>query len=93
MTSTGNKIFYGFRMYGLQINGLISLWRLFIGRKYNPLRNRIDSHQYSHNQLFIGTLGFTIFLFLLPTTLLYYVVFTVVCITCIAVRHKLNNYL
>ncbi|KRT85896.1 hypothetical protein AMK59_2924 [Oryctes borbonicus] len=68
---------YAARLYGLQINGLISLWRLFIGRKYNPLRNRIDSHQYSHNQLFIGTLGFTIFLFLLPTTLLYYVVFTV----------------
>ncbi|XP_022911262.2 phosphatidylinositol N-acetylglucosaminyltransferase subunit Q [Onthophagus taurus] len=67
---------YAARLYGVQIYALISLWRLFIGRKFNPLRNRVDSYQYNHNQLFIGTLTFTILLFLLPTTLLYYVVFT-----------------
>ncbi|KAK4874938.1 hypothetical protein RN001_014298 [Aquatica leii] len=68
---------YATRFYGVQIKSLVSLWRLFIGRKYNPLRKRVDSYQYTHHQLFIGTLGFTVLLFLLPTTFLYYAVFTV----------------
>lgn len=67
---------YAARLYGVQVRGIISLSHLFIGRKYNPLRQRVDSHKYNHHQLFIGTLGFTILLFLLPTTLLYYSVFT-----------------
>ncbi|XP_074040886.1 phosphatidylinositol glycan anchor biosynthesis class Q isoform X2 [Leptinotarsa decemlineata] len=67
---------YATRLFSLQLMGLRSLWKLFIGRKYNPLRNRVDSCQYSQNQLFIGTLGFTILLFLLPTTTLYYTVFS-----------------
>lgn len=54
------------------------MWRLFIGRKYNPLRQRVDSCDYAQNQLFIGTLGFTVLLFLLPTTLMYYTVFATV---------------
>lgn len=70
--------FVFFRLYGLQFKGLVSLSKLFIGKKQNPLRERVDSLQYTHNQLFIGTLGFTVLLFLLPTTLLYYSVFTVV---------------
>ncbi|XP_045476560.1 phosphatidylinositol N-acetylglucosaminyltransferase subunit Q [Harmonia axyridis] len=67
---------YAAKLFQLQIKSIISLWRLFIGRKYNPLRERVDSCQYTQHQLFIGTLGFTILLFLLPTTTLYYVVFT-----------------
>lgn len=67
---------YAARLYNLQISGLLALWRLFLGRKKNPLRGRVDSCQYTANQLFIGTLAFTILLFLLPTTLMYYVVFT-----------------
>ncbi|XP_060523018.1 phosphatidylinositol N-acetylglucosaminyltransferase subunit Q [Cylas formicarius] len=66
---------YAARLFSLQVKGLVSLWRLFIGRKHNPLRNRVDSCEYSPNQLFIGTLGFTILLFLLPTTTMYYIVF------------------
>lgn len=67
-----------FRLYGIQIRGIVSLWRLFLGRKYNPLRQRVDSYQYSNNQLFIGILGFTLLLFLLPTVTLYYMVFATV---------------
>ncbi|XP_017769933.1 PREDICTED: phosphatidylinositol N-acetylglucosaminyltransferase subunit Q [Nicrophorus vespilloides] len=67
---------YAARLYGIQIYGLRSLWKLFIGRKYNPLRNRVDSCEYTHNQLFVGTLGFTVLLFLLPTVFIYYAVFT-----------------
>ncbi|XP_018570884.1 phosphatidylinositol N-acetylglucosaminyltransferase subunit Q isoform X2 [Anoplophora glabripennis] len=67
---------YAARLFLLQIRGLASLWRLFIGRKLNPLRERVDSCKYTPDQLFIGTLGFTILLFLLPTTAMYYTVFT-----------------
>ncbi|XP_008197507.2 phosphatidylinositol N-acetylglucosaminyltransferase subunit Q [Tribolium castaneum] len=69
---------YAARLIYLQLKGLLSLWRLFIGRKYNPLRARVDSYQYSQHQLFIGTLGFTVLLFLLPTTTMYYTVFVIV---------------
>ncbi len=55
---------------------LASLWRLFRGKKWNVLRQRVDSASYDVDQLFIGTLLFTVLLFLLPTTALYYIVFT-----------------
>lgn len=67
---------YGARLYCLKIYGLSSLWRLFRGKKWNVLRQRVDSCSYDMDQLFIGTLLFTILLFLLPTTALYYLVFT-----------------
>ncbi|KAF5288308.1 hypothetical protein FQR65_LT12041 [Abscondita terminalis] len=82
---------YAARFYGVQIKSLISLWRLFIGRKYNPLRKRVDSHQYTRHQLFIGTLGFTVLLFLLPTTFLYYAVFTVFRLVLIAMDGLLSH--
>lgn len=94
------------RLYCLKIYGLSSLWRLFRGKKWNVLRQRVDSCSYDLDQvqhtrtqthivmipemqtftvnvfvvlqLFIGTLLFTILLFLLPTTALYYLVFTLV---------------
>uniref|UniRef100_A0A0N5AWU4 7TM_GPCR_Srx domain-containing protein n=1 Tax=Syphacia muris TaxID=451379 RepID=A0A0N5AWU4_9BILA len=59
-----------------------SLWRVFRGRKYNPLRKRVDSLQLDSRQLFIATLFFTILLFLYPTVIIYYLVFsTVSCFT------------
>ncbi|XP_037648978.1 phosphatidylinositol N-acetylglucosaminyltransferase subunit Q [Sebastes umbrosus] len=67
---------YGARLYCLKIYGLSSLWRLFRGKKWNVLRQRVDSCSYDMDQLFIGTLLFTVLLFLLPTTALYYLVFT-----------------
>ncbi|MEQ2243454.1 hypothetical protein ILYODFUR_007280, partial [Ilyodon furcidens] len=63
-------------LYCLKIYGLSSLWRLFRGKKWNVLRQRVDSCSYDLDQLFIGMLLFTILLFLLPTTALYYLVFT-----------------
>uniref|UniRef100_A0A915IMD6 Uncharacterized protein n=1 Tax=Romanomermis culicivorax TaxID=13658 RepID=A0A915IMD6_ROMCU len=53
----------------------MSLWRLFRGKKFNPLRNRVDSAEYESQQLLFGTLVFTIFVFLMPTVLTYYCVF------------------
>ncbi|GFV77179.1 phosphatidylinositol N-acetylglucosaminyltransferase subunit Q [Trichonephila clavipes] len=70
--------FYGYaaRLYGYQIIALSSLWRLFRGKKWNPLRQRVDSYTYDIHQLFLGTFIFTVLLFLLPTVLIYYCVFT-----------------
>ncbi|GFY49493.1 phosphatidylinositol N-acetylglucosaminyltransferase subunit Q [Trichonephila inaurata madagascariensis] len=70
--------FYGYaaRLYGYQIIALSSLWRLFRGKKWNPLRQRVDSYTYDIHQLFLGTFIFTVLLFLLPTVLIYYFVFT-----------------
>lgn len=67
---------YAARLYRLEIYCLGSLWRLFRGKKWNVLRQRVDSAVYDADQLFVGTLLFTILLFLLPTIGLYYVVFT-----------------
>lgn len=57
------------------MESLKSLFRLFRGKKLNPLRSRIDSYSYNIDQLFIGTLSFCIVFFLLPTIVMYYIVF------------------
>lgn len=66
---------YARRLFVSQSKGLMSLWRLFRGKKYNPLRDRVDSSSNNVDQLFLGTLAFTILLFLYPTTLMYFTVF------------------
>ncbi|XP_070617152.1 phosphatidylinositol N-acetylglucosaminyltransferase subunit Q [Erythrolamprus reginae] len=77
---------YGARLYCFKIYGLSSLWRLFRGKKWNVLRQRVDSCSYDLDQLFIGTLLFTILLFLLPTTALYYLVFTLLRLLVVLVQ-------
>ncbi|XP_010618893.1 phosphatidylinositol N-acetylglucosaminyltransferase subunit Q isoform X1 [Fukomys damarensis] len=77
---------YGARLYCLKIYGLSSLWRLFRGKKWNVLRQRVDSCSYDLDQLFVGTLLFTILIFLLPTTALYYLVFTLLRLLVVTVQ-------
>lgn len=60
------------------MKGLKILSRLFIGKKRNPLPGTEHSSPYTTEQLLFGTVSFTILLFLLPTTLIYYFVFTAV---------------
>ena len=60
------------KLYAYQISALMSLSRLFMGRKYNVLKKRIDLCCYDASQLLLGTILFTILLFLLPTTGMYY---------------------
>ncbi|KAK0049232.1 phosphatidylinositol N-acetylglucosaminyltransferase subunit Q [Biomphalaria pfeifferi] len=67
---------YAARIFSVQVYAICSLWRLFLGKKWNVLRSRVDSALYNTDQLFVGNLIFTVLLFLLPTTALYYVVFT-----------------
>lgn len=56
------------------------LWlsNLCKGKKYNPLKERIDSCDYDIDQLLLGTLFFTVIFFLLPTTMIYYINFMIV---------------
>ncbi|XP_008854334.1 phosphatidylinositol N-acetylglucosaminyltransferase subunit Q isoform X1 [Nannospalax galili] len=81
---------YGARLYCLKIYGLSSLWRLFRGKKWNVLRQRVDSCSYDLDQLFIGTLLFTILVFLLPTTALYYLVFTLLRLLVVTVQGMIH---
>lgn len=68
---------YKFRLFNWQIRLLMVLFRLFCGKKQNPLRNnRLDSHLCDIDQLFIVTLSFTILLFLFPSIFMFYAVFT-----------------
>lgn len=63
------------RIFTLQVSALKSFGRLFMGKKWNVLRNRVDSCQYDITQLLVGTIIFTILLFLLPTVAMYMLVF------------------
>jgi len=63
------------RISTLQVSALKSLGRLFMGKKWNILKDRVDTCQYDLNQLLVGTIIFTILLFLIPTTGMYTLVF------------------
>lgn len=82
--------FYGYASLLLryQLDGIAALWRLFRGKKWNQLLSRVDSYSYDNEQLFIGTILFTILLFLLPTVIMYYVVFVVLRILTLAVKES-----
>ncbi|AAW44966.2 GPI anchor biosynthesis-related protein, putative [Cryptococcus deneoformans JEC21] len=61
-----------------QIDSLGGLWNLFRGKRWNVLRRRTDSYEYDIDQLFLGTLLFTVSAFLFPTVLSYTALF---CLT------------
>ncbi|KAF2077671.1 hypothetical protein CYY_000987 [Polysphondylium violaceum] len=71
------SVFYSVaaRFYLLQLLLLKSLWNLFRGVKYNPLRKRTDHCDFDIYQLLLGTLLFTLIFFLFPTTAIYYLFF------------------
>ncbi|KAF8253691.1 Gpi1-domain-containing protein [Wilcoxina mikolae CBS 423.85] len=62
-------------IYNWQLSIIHSLFHLFRGKKINVLRKRIDSCDYELDQLLIGTILFTLLIFLLPTVLVYYCLF------------------
>ena len=64
-------------VYTVYLSALSSLFKLFRGRKFNVLRQRVDSQDYDTEQLLLGTLFFTVLTFLLPTVAAYYTLATV----------------
>lgn len=72
---------YGFytactRIYSWQLSILGTLFRLFYGKKYNVLKNRVDSNDYEFDQLMVGIILFTLLLYLLPTIFAFYLAFS-----------------
>ncbi|KAG7707506.1 hypothetical protein KL930_002716 [Ogataea haglerorum] len=65
------------RVFNWQWHIIQSLFRLFYGKKYNILRNRIDSHNYEFDQLLFGIIIFTLLVYLLPTVVAFYLNFAV----------------
>ena len=53
-------------------------WFFGSGRKWNPLRQRLDSYDYTVKQHVVGSLLFTPLLLLLPTTSIFYTFFSIV---------------
>jgi len=51
------SIFSLLRLYCLKIYGLSSLWRLFRGKKWNVLRQRVDSCSYDLDQVVLERPG------------------------------------
>ena len=66
------------RVYAMELGAILSLFRLFRGKKRNVLRNRIDSCDYSMEQIVLGTFMFTLLCFLFPTIAAYYLSFAMV---------------
>lgn len=64
-------------LYSQQIRAIAAFWRLFRGQKWNPLRQRLDSYDYTVEQHIVGSLVFTPLLLLLPTTSAFYIFFTI----------------
>lgn len=58
-------------------------YSLFVrtGKRWNTLRKRLDSYDYEIDQLFLGTLLFTVTLFLLPTIMVYHMFFAMVSLS------------
>lgn len=55
-----------------------SLHYLSPGKRVNVLRNRVDSVEYSVDQLLLGSILFTLFSFLFPTVVVYYLAISLV---------------
>jgi phosphatidylinositol glycan class Q protein len=66
------------RIHNWSLAILYSTFNLFRGKKWNPLRNRVDKAEYDLDQLLLGTVMFTLLVFLLPTIAVLYFMFVLV---------------
>ena len=65
------------QLYSNELYLLRALWRLFRGKKRNILRQRTDTMEYDSTQLLLGTILFTVALFMLTTVVVYHSFFAV----------------
>ncbi|TYZ68340.1 hypothetical protein PybrP1_005168 [[Pythium] brassicae (nom. inval.)] len=73
----------------LQFGLFSSLWKLFLGKKNNVLRKRVDSCEYDVSQLLLGTLLFTILFFIVTTNMVFFVYFGLVRLSIFAMQAAL----
>lgn len=64
-----------------------------LGKKWNVLRERLDSCDYGVDQLLLGTILFTLLFFLLPTVVVYYVLFCAARMVVVTVQILLKSCL
>lgn len=81
------------RIYRWQLETITSLFHLFRGKKHNVLRNRIDSCDYDLDQLLLGTILFTLLVFLLPTVVVFYLTFATSRMAIISLKAVLDTWL
>ena len=81
------------RIYHWQLQTITSLFHLFRGKKHNVLRNRIDSCDYDLDQLLLGTILFTLLVFLLPTVVVFYLTFAMSRMAIISLKAVLDTWL
>eukprot|EP00937_MAST-01D_sp_MAST-1D-sp2_P003409 g3409.t1 len=74
------------KIHNVQLHLLSTMWKLFRGKKRNVLRNRVDSCEADTNQLLLGTLVFTMSVFMFTTFVVYYVFFLLVWLLVQAVQ-------
>ncbi|WWC96860.1 hypothetical protein V866_003735 [Kwoniella sp. B9012] len=77
-------------IFNWQLDSLSGLWNLFRGKRWNVLRQRTDSYEYDVDQLFLGTLLFTVSAFLFPTVLTYYGLFALLRAATVASQNVLT---
>ncbi|EEA04929.1 N-acetylglucosaminyl transferase component family protein [Cryptosporidium muris RN66] len=63
------------KLHCINIQAISTFYHLFRGKKWNILRNRVDSTINNIEQLLFGTILFTISIFLYPTVAIFYVNF------------------
>ncbi|ORZ37123.1 N-acetylglucosaminyl transferase component-domain-containing protein, partial [Catenaria anguillulae PL171] len=73
--------------------GLGALVQVFVGKQWNPLRRRTETAEFSGEQLLMGTLVFTMLVFLAPTVGVFWVYFESVHITIAFVRMIIGSVL
>ncbi|WWC88050.1 uncharacterized protein L201_002953 [Kwoniella dendrophila CBS 6074] len=76
-------------IFNWQLESLSGLWNLFRGKRWNVLRKRTDSYEYDVDQLFLGTLLFTVSAFLFPTVLTYFGLFAIIRVVVIFMQKVL----
>ncbi|KXJ90191.1 N-acetylglucosaminyl transferase component-domain-containing protein [Microdochium bolleyi] len=81
------------RIFHWQLTILLSLFQLFRGKKYNVLRNRVDSCAYDLDQLLVGTILFTLLSFLLPTVVVFYLNFALARMVIISLKAVFDTML
>lgn len=87
---TVSLFIFAARIFYIQLSALRSLARLFMGNKLNKLRMRVDSCDFDMSRLLLGTVLFTILLFLVPTTAMYYLVFAFLRMKQLAIQTPLR---
>ena len=49
-----------------------TLFKLFLGSKFNVIRQRVDSNHFQIQEMYLGVLMITLVIFLTPTIAMYY---------------------